>query len=230
MLLRDTVTPHPTHLFPRSPQDGEDNDNFGGYGGGNRRRRNMYGQEPAENPDPLTAYFASQSFQSIMSWSHHVSGVGVNWRYRAQRATIGEISVSRYSDRYTAMLYISSLRNEIFPVAFIRSIGEPNSKGIVTIYEYELRNACVSNLSVNGSSGSRYQESISLSFMSFFSRHVELDTSTGDVRDITTGYWDEESEIGSRTGVQEIGSLSYLCRRVVSQNFTIYDKRVRLLL
>lgn len=83
------------------------------------------------------------------------------------------------------------------------------------------------NLSVSGSSGDRNNESISFSFLSFFSRYVDIDANTGDIITIMSGFWDEESESGSRDGYQAIPALSLLCRRVIAQHLSIYDKKVR---
>jgi HSP20 family molecular chaperone IbpA len=78
---------------------------------------------------------------------------------------------------------------------------------------------------VNGSSGDRHTESLSLSFLSFFTRYIDIDTKTGEISTLMSGYWDEETESGSRDGSQSLPTLGLLCRRTVANNFHLYDKK-----
>lgn len=84
----------------------------------------------------------------MLSWSHNVSGYGVSSRYRTYaRSNIGEITASRWADKYTPLMYVSALRGEIFPFAIIRSVGEIKD-GKIRIVEYEFRDVSYVILSI----------------------------------------------------------------------------------
>eukprot|EP01122_Echinamoeba_exundans_P006403 TRINITY_DN1791_c0_g1_i2.p2 TRINITY_DN1791_c0_g1~~TRINITY_DN1791_c0_g1_i2.p2 ORF type:complete len:174 (+),score=46.74 TRINITY_DN1791_c0_g1_i2:673-1194(+) len=66
---------------------------------------------------------------------------------------------------------------------------------------------------------------MSLSFLSFFTRYIDIDVKTGEISTLMSGYWDDETECGSRDGPQNLPTLALLCKRTVSNNFHVYDKK-----
>jgi len=158
----------------------------------------------------------------VLAWSHGVSGSGRSTR-RGQG--LQDISLTKYQDALSPALYVMTMRGEVVPHAILRIISEPKADK-VKITEYTLFNVTVTSLSTGGSGGeNRLTENTTVDFTSFKLRVCEIDLTTGDIGNESSGFWDNVSKEGFRDGIQSVPQLKATLRAYICENAELFQPK-----
>jgi len=128
----------------------------------------------------------------VLAWSHGCSSSG-------KKGNLQDISLTKWMDQYTPLVYVMVMRGEILQHALLRIVYPPKDDKL-KVTEYQMNNATISSLSTGGSGGEdRLTENITIMFEAFSMRIVEFDILTGDkismLKDIGTTLNNLEQEM-----------------------------------